>query len=381
MPISSEVVDIFRVNVGRYFDGVSAQARSVTIRLEADGLRLRQPGIADTYWSIAATYPVASPRSGEWFTLGHRGMNAARLQLPPRMFDRLIEMYGRPPSTSILNAARPYALPLLLFAAWMMILVGVITPWLAREVSAFIAPAILVQQAQQRVEARVARLDRDRRAGAQFCVNPEGLKALTVLSDVIAGLPSQSFPPYFAVIRNRQVNAHSYGAGFAILNSGLIDFVRDEAELLSVMAHEMGHGEARHSSRSDIEKSIFSNFADILLRSQLNSYAYILTGQAILDTFRSQEMEREADRFATLQLQQAEVDPAGGAAFMRRLAELDGEVGFLSTHPTYAERASLFASGARPGLPLLNAAQWKALKSICNTITKTAPPFPTGPSG
>lgn len=380
MSVSSEPVDNFRVNVGRYFDGETARAQSVTVKLDADGLCLRRQKAPDILWSIAATRLVGPYKPGEWFTLVHREKVATRLHLPPRMYQRLVDVYGPPLVASPLRSVQAYIFPVLAFAAWLGALMGLVSPWMAREVAGWHASETVVQIAQRQLDARIDRMNRSRRSGARFCVDPEGLKALGILSEVIAGLPSQKFTPYFLVMRDSRVNAHSYGAGYAILNSGLIDTVRNEAELISVMAHEMGHGEGRHHSRSNIEAAVVSTFADVLLRSQGNAYGLVLTGRAIFDSFRSQEMEREADRFAILQMQQAEIDPAAGGEFMRRMAEQDGEVGFFSTHPTYAERAALFAVGSRPGLPLLTADQWRALKSICRTVTKTAPPSPARPS-
>ncbi len=71
----------------------------------------------------------------------------------------------------------------------------------------------------------------------------------------VAGV--QFFDYHFYVIKNKQFNASAVPSGFIFFNTGLIEKMDSENELLSVLAHEIGHIVKRHiSSRIDKGKKI-----------------------------------------------------------------------------------------------------------------------------
>ncbi|MCI5164970.1 MAG: hypothetical protein D3903_02505 [Candidatus Electrothrix sp. GM3_4] len=66
---------------------------------------------------------------------------------------------------------------------------------------------------------------------------------------VLAIAGPQYFDYHFFVIKNEQFNAFAAPSGLIFFNSGLIKTMQSEDQLLSVLAHEVGHVVSRHLSR------------------------------------------------------------------------------------------------------------------------------------
>ncbi|MCI5159363.1 MAG: hypothetical protein D3906_13195, partial [Candidatus Electrothrix sp. AUS1_2] len=66
---------------------------------------------------------------------------------------------------------------------------------------------------------------------------------------VLAIAGPQYFDYHFFVVKNDQFNAFAAPSGLIFFNSGLIKTVQSEDQLLSVLAHEVGHVVSRHLSR------------------------------------------------------------------------------------------------------------------------------------
>ncbi len=78
----------------------------------------------------------------------------------------------------------------------------------------------------------------------------------------VAGI--QHFQYYFFVINNKEFNAFAAPSGLIFFNSGLIETMGSEDELVSVLAHEIGHVVKRHIA-SRMEKSTKVSLATMAL--------------------------------------------------------------------------------------------------------------------
>lgn len=377
MPISSDLVDNFRINVGRFWDGETARERPVSVFAEPEGLLIEGDDESIVRWPAGGLRMVGRYEAGRWFCI-RSGPGAARLHLPPRMHDRLLREYG-PLKQG--REAVGLKLSLLLLAMFGMLLLGyagLLLPKASEGLAALVSPANINEFGRQSFENYVARRNRSR-GGIQFCVAPAGLKALSKLTRSVAGVMPDLSPNVVVVLR-RKLNASSLGGGYAVIYSELIDYARNDAELTGVIAHEMGHGVGRHGLRGMLEAAALLNAAGILSTTWAPSIGYSLTSTGPTVPFHSQEREREADRFAIAWLQAMSVDPTAVGDMMLRFAADEGELDFLDDHPTYAERSAMFHAAAMKGYPLLTPDEWRALKSICRTTTKTAPVSPPEPS-
>jgi len=377
MPISSDLVDNFRINVGRFWDGETAREQPVSVFVEPDGLRIEGDDETIVRWPTGGLRLVGRYEAGRWFCV-RSGTGAARLHLPPRMHDRLLREYG-----PLQQGREPVSvkLSLLLLAMFGMVLIGyagLLLPKVSEGLAALVSSENINEFGRQNFENYVARRGRSR-GGIQFCVAPAGLKALSKLTRSVAGVMPELSPNIVVVLR-RRLNASSFGGGYAVIYSELLDYARNDAELTGIIAHEMGHGVGRHGLRGMLEAVALLNAAGILSSTGAPSIGYALTSTGPKISFHSQEREREADRSAIAWLQAMSVDPTAVGDLMLRFAVDEGETDFLDDHPTYAERSAMFHAAAMKGYPLLTPDEWRALKSICRTTTKTAPVSPPEPS-
>lgn len=143
----------------------------------------------------------------------------------------------------------------------------------------------------------------------QDYVNRIGLK--------IARYTPRKLPYKFYVINAGGVNAFALPGGFIFVNRGLILVLDKESQLAGVLAHELGHVNARHHAKF-MEKMLGVNFLYNLLGSALGdkSYGHMLlqlsgVGLKLLSLKWSRDQEREADKLGILFSYKAGYDPHG----------------------------------------------------------------------
>ena len=162
----------------------------------------------------------------------------------------------------------------------------------------------------------------------------------------------QFFDYRFYVINDKDFNAFAAPSGLIFINSGLIEAMDNEDELVGVMAHEVGHVVRRHIADSiDKGGKIGIGTAALLLAgialgggdlSQAVITGAMATGTSLTLKY-SRENEEEADRQAYRWMLQMKRDPKAllsMLAKMRRIAIL--KVGnpppYLLTHPAPDQR-------------------------------------------
>lgn len=160
----------------------------------------------------------------------------------------------------------------------------------------------------------------------------------------VAGI--QYFDYHFFVIADKEVNAFAAPSGLIFFNAGLVEVVNSEDELVSVLAHEVGHIVKRHLA-SRIEKGTYSGIAS--LGMALAAIAFggaaapvlftgaLATGQSA-NLYFSRQHEEEADLLAYDWMKQLKRDPEGQVRMLealRRVARYRSEKlpQYLLTHP------------------------------------------------
>ena len=157
----------------------------------------------------------------------------------------------------------------------------------------------------------------------------------------------QFFDYHFFVIDNKEFNAFAAPSGMIFIHSGLIKTMDSEGELVSVIAHEVGHAASRHIA-DRIAKSSKINagtaamaLAGILLGAGPVSEALIVGSLATGTTMNlkfSRQDEEEADRLAYKYMKQLGRNPASMVSMLRKMYRIDryrqGQVpAYLLTHP------------------------------------------------
>ena len=126
-----------------------------------------------------------------------------------------------------------------------------------RFVFRFVACVVLFAQALLPVQVSALTIGEERKIGEQLLFSIR--RELPVLDDpdisayinalghkVLDNIGPQYFDYRFFVVKSDQFNAFAAPAGLVFFYSGLIETMRTENELLSVLAHEIGHVVSRH---------------------------------------------------------------------------------------------------------------------------------------
>jgi len=195
----------------------------------------------------------------------------------------------------------------------------------------------LGQQLSQDV-ARQVRLNNDPAINAY--VQQMGQRIVSQTPDPFNKLPWQ-----FHVVDDPAINAFAIPGGHVYVNTGLIAASENASMLAGVMAHEISHVVARHSTEQISRQYGLSILASLVLGQNPNMLAEIAAQIVAGGAFArfSREAEREADELGIQAMFRAGYDPRGMAAMFRVLqAKQQSQPGrveqFFATHPTTEER-------------------------------------------
>ncbi|MEP6714640.1 MAG: M48 family metalloprotease [Terriglobia bacterium] len=156
-----------------------------------------------------------------------------------------------------------------------------------------------------------------------------------------------TFPVSFTLIEGDDVNAFTLPGGHVYINTGALRLSDNEAELASVLAHEVGHAAARHATRQATRDDVL-NMATIPL-ILFGGWTGLAARQAVgiagpLALFHfSQAFETEADLLGVQYLWKAGYDPSASVDMFERIESTErrrpGSVAKLfRTHPLTSDR-------------------------------------------
>jgi predicted Zn-dependent protease len=127
------------------------------------------------------------------------------------------------------------------------------------------------------------------------------------------------------VLDNPQVNAFCLPGGKIVVFLGILRVTRDDAQLATVLAHEIAHALAHHASER-------------VAREQINSGI----GGGFWSKAYDRAQESEADHIGLFLMTFAGYDPDEAVQFWQRMQQLSGQHGslpeILSDHPSDARR-------------------------------------------
>lgn len=144
--------------------------------------------------------------------------------------------------------------------------------------------------------------------------------------------------PYtFQVVRDNSINAFATMGGFVYLHTGLIKTADNEAELASVIAHEIGHIVGRHSITQLRNTALAQG---ILSAAGLDTKTWVqLAVNLAYNLPNSRKDELEADRLGLNNLAEAGYAAKAMISLMGKLAQQGGSTPtILSTHPATSDR-------------------------------------------
>ncbi|MRR19119.1 peptidase M48 [bacterium] len=149
------------------------------------------------------------------------------------------------------------------------------------------------------------------------------------------------------VVDSPVVNAFAVPGGYIYLTRGILAQFNNEAELMGVIGHEMGHVTARHSVSQMTKQQIGTLLliGGMIASEEFANYAqYAMQGMELLFLSFSRENEREADDLGTEYSTKMAYDATKMADFFQVLNKMNmanshgGVPTFLSTHPDPGDR-------------------------------------------
>ncbi|MBW4648967.1 MAG: M48 family metalloprotease [Kastovskya adunca ATA6-11-RM4] len=167
--------------------------------------------------------------------------------------------------------------------------------------------------------------------------NPEINRYVNNIGQQLAKQSSRPNIPYtFQVVADDSINAFATMGGFVYVNTGLMAAADNEAQLASVMAHEIGHITERHALKQARQSAVASGVA---AAAGLDRNTLVQIGVDLaLRRPNSREDELEADREGLKMLRGAGYAPSAMVEFMEKLLQKRSVPTFLSTHPATSDR-------------------------------------------
>ncbi|XP_057546579.1 mitochondrial metalloendopeptidase OMA1 [Amaranthus tricolor] len=147
------------------------------------------------------------------------------------------------------------------------------------------------------------------------------------------------------VVNEPMVNAFCLPGGKIVVFTGLLNHFKTDAELATVIGHEVGHAIARHSAEQITKNLWFAILQLILVQFIAPDFANAMSSLLLRLPF-SRKMEIEADYIGLLLMASAGYDPRVAPRVYEKLGMICGESSmrdYLSTHPSGKKRAQLLA--------------------------------------
>lgn len=219
----------------------------------------------------------------------------------------------------------------------------------------------------QREEVSFTSTEREMRMGAAIAkrvfkglplVDDEAIQArVRAIGARLAAVSDRQELPYeFHVLEGEEINAFTIPGGYVFVNEGLVDFAKDDDQLASVIAHEIGHTAARHPVKR-YETFMASSLGQAIVAGVARDAA-LSRGTNVIFTFLFLEYSREdellADRLAVGYLREAGFQPDAMVTFMERLKRREQgrprPKSYFRTHPYMADRVSVVREAATGAL-------------------------------
>lgn len=358
-------------------DGETAVVHRVALRLAPDRLIITLPNGAAQDWMADELREVPDQADLSGLLLARAGDPLTRLLIRDETITRLLRqnapaLHRRPP---IENKGR--------IAGWaagavasVSLIIFVLVPVMANQLALFLPPAGEKALGDATFEqVRTALSDADF-LPVEVCEAPAGVAALAKMEARLDAGHDLPYPVTVAVLDHDMVNAFALPGGRVILFRGLIEEAERAEEVAAVLAHELGHVVNRDPTRDALRLAGSIGVLGLIFGDFAGGTVMLLLANQLINAKYSQAAEIGADDYAHGLLSDAGLPPAAlGSFFERLMAEYGDEAGWavhFSTHPKMIERVDA-AQAAQDraerageiGDPVLTAAEWRALRTIC----------------
>jgi predicted Zn-dependent protease len=205
---------------------------------------------------------------------------------------------------------------------------------------------MLVSEGQEIAMGREA----DPQVSAAFGIYPDTAVQTYVANlgyDLVSVAERPNLPWTFRVVDDPLVNAFALPGGYIYITRGIMAHFNSEAELVSVLGHEIGHVTARHSAQQMTQQQLaqVGLVAGAVLVPEVQDYLGIAAASLQLLFLKfSRDDERQADDLGLRYMSRAGYDPREMPDVYEMLGDVSaasgagGVPGWLSTHPDPEDR-------------------------------------------
>jgi predicted Zn-dependent protease len=157
----------------------------------------------------------------------------------------------------------------------------------------------------------------------------------------------------FAILNHDSINAFAAPAGYIFVTRGLLKTVRNEAELATVLGHEIGHVTEKHILDIIQRSKQIAGVAETGLayaNKNPDLFKNVIDGavKKLLDEGLDQNKELESDRLGVIFASRVGYDATAYATFLERLRTLKGDdQAFFKTHPKFSDRLTVVQTTIR----------------------------------
>lgn len=172
---------------------------------------------------------------------------------------------------------------------------------------------------------------------------------------------------HFKILDSPVINAFAVPGGYIYLTRGILAQFNNEAELIGVLGHEMGHITARHTVSQQTKQQLgqILLIGGMIASEKFREFGqYAMQGMQLLFLSFSRDNEREADRLGVEYSSKIRYDAHKMADFFDVLKKMQlesshgGVPTFMSTHPDPGDRYNAVHRKASEWQDSLNYPSW-----------------------
>jgi predicted Zn-dependent protease len=173
---------------------------------------------------------------------------------------------------------------------------------------------------------------------------------------------------HFTILDSPVINAFAVPGGYIYLTRGILAQFNNEAELMGVLGHEMGHINARHSASQQSKQQLGQLLlvGGMIASEEFRQFANsAMEGMQLLFLKFSRDNEREADRLGVEYSSKIHYDAHKMADFFNVLKKMQmgsshgGVPTFMSTHPDPGDRYNAVNAKTNQWQDSLKYSDWK----------------------
>ncbi len=338
-----------------YFDGAQARERAVTLRLLHGDLHVQGDGVARVVPGAELQWPEPH-RHG--MRVMHFALGGSVHCADSAAWDRWCGAIGHAPSpVARLQGSWRWVLASI---ALLAVLAVAMQRWGIPAVAGAIVAATPASVEVAIGESTLETLDQLIMRPSQLAPSEqERLRA--AFAQVVAAQTPGSMPPFRLEFRRSRIgpNAFALPGGVLVMTDELVAmFKQDDAVVLGVLAHELGHVRQRHGLRMLAQGTMLAAGAALLF----GDFSTVFAGApaALGNASYSRDAEREADQESARMLKAVGISPLAMVRFFDVLeqklkrdpaqpADTDSAWSGLSiaSHPADAQRIRFFRDAAR----------------------------------